>query len=303
MSASRWEKVFWPRWLPETMRMPLVAQITGAVALTALVMGPWWSRVPSELPASTPTTIQAAPLPAPVPQSPAVPPPVKSGAPSRPAHLNLDVRHSFANVDFIVTVDGKRVLESKLEGSGKRFGMFGKRSERGFTRSLELDPGVHLVRVRLQSAPDKFDQTRTERFELGSASVASMRVTADKSGIDVISQHPTIKAEPPPAPAPAAPQQPAPAVTTASTVPLPAPEVQRADALAELLQSLRSMLIAIAGFVASAATGFVVQEYLRGRRSLIFAGAGGEVDRTRSSRRRRRRTSEAHQPEPETDAP
>lgn len=283
MSASRWDRFVWPKWLPETARMPLVAQVTGAVALTALIMGPWWSRVPSEPPA-------AMTLPATTPAVPAVPlqPPVTPAAPvtqapSRPAHLNLDVRHNFASVDFSVTVDGKRVLDSKLEGSGKKFKMFGKRPERGFTRSLDLAPGVRVVNVRLKSTEDRFDQTRTERFDLASASVASMRITADKDGLDVIAQRP--------APQPAQPAAtsepvvtPAP-LTTATTVPVPAAlpsaAAQRADAVAELLNSLRSMLIAIAGFVASAATGFVVQEYLRSRREVIFTG-----------QRRRRRSSE-----------
>jgi len=263
--------------------MPLVAQVTGAVALTALIMGPWWSRVPSEPPAATtlPATTPAVPA---VPLQPAVTPaPPVTQAPSRPAHLNLDVRYSFASVDFSVTVDGKRVLDSKLEGSGKKFKMFGKRDVRSFTRSLDLAPGVRVVNVRLKSAEDRFDQTRTERFDLGSASVASMRITAGKDGLDVIAQHPAPQsAQPVATPEPAAPPAP---VTAANAVPIPvalgSPAAQRADAIAELLNSLRSMLIAIAGFVASAATGFVVQEYLRSRKETIFTGP-----------RRRRRTTE-----------
>jgi hypothetical protein len=54
---------------------------------------------------------------------------------------------------------------------------------------------------------------------------------------------------------------------------------QQADALASLVKSIRSMLIAIAGFVASAATGFIVQEFLRARKNLVFAN-----DRRRRSR-------------------
>jgi hypothetical protein len=274
MSSSRWDRFVWPKWLPVTARMPLIAQVTGAVALTALIMGPWWSRVPSEppaattLPASTPAAGAAVPLQPTVTAADPAP-----QVQSRPAHLNLDVRHNFASVDLSVTVDGHRVLDSKLEGSGKKFKMFGKRAERGFTRTLDLAPGVRVVNVRLKSAEDRFDQTRTERFELGSASVASMRITADKDGLDVIAQHPSA----PPA-QPAATTQPAatPApVTAATAVPVPAlpsAAAQRADAVAELLNSLRSMLIAIAGFVASAATGFVVQEYMRSRKGVIFTG-------------------------------
>ena len=97
------------------------------------------------------------------------------GVKARPAHLNLDVRHSFKNVDLSVTVDGRSVLETKLEGSGKRFGLVGKRAERGYTRTLDVAPGVRVVRVRVRAPAEKFDQTRVERFDLDSSAVASMR--------------------------------------------------------------------------------------------------------------------------------
>jgi hypothetical protein len=226
----------------------------------------------------------------------------------RPAHLNLEVRHSFKNVDFWVNVDGKPAFQTTVEGSGKRFKVFGKRSERGYTKTLELPPGVRVVRVRILSAEEKFDQTRVERFDLGAASVATLRVSADKSGLSLV-------AERPPAPKPATVQPPvqaavpasAPTVvpTVASTVPLPATAprpAQEANTVVDLLQSVRSILIAIAGFVASAATGFVVQEYLRTRRGLLFAsGETAAVEPYPHERRRRRRPGRARLPREEGD--
>ena len=313
MSASRWENLLWPRWLPETARMPVVAQVTGAVAVTALIMGPWWSRVSTAPPATTtpavasrPAETAAAPVTAPTTAVATATPAPDSTVPPRPAHLNLNVRHTFATVDLLVTIDGKRVVETKLEGSGKKFKMFGKRQERGFTRTLDLEPGVRLVRVNLKSPEDRFDQTRVERFELSAASVASLRINADKdAGIAASVDRPA-----PAKPVPAQTEATAPAAppVAAAAIPLPAPAAvtpanqsitQQADALAELLNSLRSMLIAIAGFVASAATGFVVQEYLRSKKGVIFAPAGGggaadfdseeeEPAAPRKDRRRRR---------------
>ena len=51
------------------------------------------------------------------------------------------------------------------------------------------------------------------------------------------------------------------------------------------------MLIAIAGFIASAATGFVVQEFLRRKRGLLFEETApvAEAGVRREERRRRRR--------------
>jgi hypothetical protein len=303
--ASRWESFVWPRWLPEQARLPLIAQITGAVALTALIVGPWWSSIPEPaiVPASTfvdPAVLTPlAPVVTPTPASTRLDAATRSAV-ARPAHLNLDVRHTFKNVELAVTVDGKPALTTQLDGSGKRFKMFGKRAERGFTQTIDLAPGVRVVRVRMKSAAEKFDQTRVERFDLAAASVATIRIAADKSGLSLVANHPP----PPPAPKPPVVETKPPvptstpaavpaaaAVTTAP--PAAAPAVMRASqaesTMLELVQSLRSMLIAIAGFVASAATGFVVQEFLRRRRGLLFAEAEAPPPAEATPERRRRR--------------
>jgi len=302
VQVSRWETFVWPRWLPVRLRMPLIAQVTGAVALTALIVGPWWARVPDQFPAPQGTAATPAPEITADAASPAAPASPPSAAPApevpaavRPAHLNLDVRHSFKTVDFSVSVDGKLVVDTQLEGSGKRFKVFGKRAERGYTKTLELSPGVRLVKVRVRSMEDKFDQTRIERFDLGSASVAALRVAADKSGLTLVAERPaspplaTIAASAPApiAPAAAPPAVAGPAAQQAATVPADQPRPATATVV-EFLQSLRSMLIGIAGFVASTATAFVVQEWLRSRKRLLTF-----MDEENAARRRRRRVQGA----------
>jgi hypothetical protein len=243
---SRWAILLWPRWLPIRARLPLIAQIAGGAALVAALAMPRLSDVP---PPSTPSS----PLARPADVNPSTPP--------RPAHLNLDVRHAFRTVNLSLTVDGKRALDTTLTGGGKRFGVFGKRAERGFTKTLDLPPGVRIVGVRLRSEPDNFDQTRVERFDLDSASVATLRIAADKSGLSIVAERPLPPQAPPVAAAPQAQATQAQATQMA----------QQASALAEVYKSLRSMLIAVAGFVASTATAFVVQEFLKSRRGLTFA--------------------------------
>jgi hypothetical protein len=208
-------------------------------------------------------------------------------------------------------VDGKPALTNQLDGSGKRFKMFGKRAARGFTHTLDLAPGVHVVRVRLQAPDDEFDQTRVERFELGSASVAALQITADKSGMSAVANHPPPPSKPktiaPPVQTAAALPAPAAPAVAAATVPITQSSEARTSpaesAVVELVHSLRSMLIAIAGFVASAATGFVVQEFLRRRKGLLFAEAAAEVPSSSMERRRRRRAAAKGQRQPVSAAP
>src|SRR5687767_3982241 len=130
--ASRWTTLVWPRWLPIRARLPLIAQIAGGAALLAALAMPRLSEVP---PPWAPLSSSAQPADV----NPSPPPPAADSTPSpRPAHLNLDVRHAFRTVDLSLTVDGKRALDTKLTGGGKRFGVFGKRAERGFTKTLDL---------------------------------------------------------------------------------------------------------------------------------------------------------------------
>jgi hypothetical protein len=300
--GSRWDAFVWPRWLPVSARLPLIAQIAAVVMLGALIADPWWTALARRsadvtTAAEVPVVPKADAVGTALPATPSTRPP--KSEPLRPAHLNLDVRHSLRNVELTVTVDGERALQTHLEGSNKKFGVFGKRAERGFTRTLDLDPGVRVVRVRMRSGADKFDQTRVERFDLGSAAVAGLSITADKSGLSLAADRPVLPATA--------------AVTTASSL-APAVDARTVEARAvearaaataadttpqaadvfitELFKTLRQVLLAIAGFIASAATGFVVQEFMRARKKLIFAEAPGL---TASGIRRRRRDNDQPQ--------
>jgi hypothetical protein len=134
--------------------------------------------------------------------------------------------------------------------------------------------------------PDKFDQTRVERFDLSAASVAALRIAADKSGLTLVAERPA--SSPPPiatiVSAPAS--EPVQSARQAAAVHISQAR-QASASVIEFLHSLRSMLIGIAGFVASTATAFVVQEWLRSRKSLLF------VDDSGLPRRRRRRVQGA----------
>jgi hypothetical protein len=137
-----------------------------------------------------------------------------------------------------------------------------------------------LVRVTLRAPEDQFEQTRVERFELASAQVAALRITADETGMIAAADRPPVVAPPAEAPAPApAPTQPLPAVTAAvAALPQPAPAPastatqRQADALADLLNTLRSMLIGIAGFVATTSAGFVLEQFLSAKKRMYVDG-------------------------------
>ena len=249
---SKWESLVWPQWLPIRARLPLLAQISGVAALLAAVAMPNLADTPAAHVAAVPAAEEPAPF-AP-----------SQELPLRPAHLNLDVRHNFKSVNVTVTIDDERAFDARLEGGGKKFGVFGKREERGHTRTFDLQPGVRVVRVRVHSSADKFDQTRVERFDVGPAAVASLRLVVEKAGLAVFADRPPIVQPGTPAPRQAA-MLPVPSASDAPSQHPPAPR----GVIAELYLTMRSVLIAVAGFVATTAAGFVVQEFLVSRKRLL----------------------------------
>jgi hypothetical protein len=254
-----WERYVWPRWLPTRARLPLLAQICGVAALLAAVAMPTVAEPEEIAPAMQ---VMAAADGAAGAQEP----PPAPAEPARPAHLNLDVRHAFKSVNLTVTIDDKQELDTKIEGSGKKFGVLGRREERAYTRTFDLEPGVRVVRLRVHSPSEKFDQTRIERFELGSASVASLRVVVEKSGLAVFADRPAVvQAAPMRAPRPrTAEVMPMTAMTAARTAP-----TQPRGVLVELYLTLRSVLIAVAGFIATTSAAYVIEVFLNSRKRML----------------------------------
>lgn len=287
---SRWERFVWPKWLPIRARLPLIAQITGAFALIAAVTMPSW-HVSEPLGANIGPPANETPAAHAAPETPAssVAPAAPAEAP-RPAHLNLDLRHNFRSVDLTVTVDNKRALSTKLEGAGKKFGVFGRRENRSFTRTLDLQPGARVVRLNVKSTDETFEHTRTERFDLGPASVATMRIDIEKSGLSVIAERPPVpQAAPAPVVETAQVRPTRQAIQAADVAAQAAQDAQEASSLATLYQSLRSVLIALAGFIASVASAFVFEEYLKSRNLISFKETRQRQHAERSERRRRLR--------------
>src|SRR5437868_2274056 len=71
---------------------------------------------------------------------------------SGPATLNLVCRHNLQSADLSVSVDGKVIYSDQIsDGAKKRFGIFGKRVGKTFSKSLVVASGEHAVQVHLTS--------------------------------------------------------------------------------------------------------------------------------------------------------
>ena len=161
---------------------------------------------------------------------------VNSYLSSGPTQLNLVVRHNLQSAELSVFVDGKLSFADKLLGSRvKRFGIVGKRAEKTFSKSLAVSSGEHVVQVRLRSAADRFDQTRLERFDLPRERVATLLVSVEQDGMSMAFHVP--------------------------------PSAQAEGGGSGIVESLRSTLLTVLGFIVSAGIAFEVQEFLRSKKA------------------------------------
>ena len=152
------------------------------------------------------------------------------------ATLNLVCRHNLARADLSVFIDGKLSYEDEISGSPlKQFGVFGKRVEGTFSKSLAIASGDHTVQVHLRSTADGFDQVKQTALHLVSGKEATLLIATQRGGMSLVFQHP-------------------------STAPAD-------DIASNYFDPLRSIFVTVIGSAISAAIGFAVQEFLRSRKA------------------------------------
>jgi hypothetical protein len=160
---------------------------------------------------------------------------IYSYATSGSSALNLVCRHNLQSADLSVYVDGKPVFADRVSGAVKRrFGFLDKKVEGTLSKVLSVPPGRHDVKVELKSSPERFDQTRQIAVNLVSGREATIVITAQRGELALAYQG--------------------------------SPADSDKDSEPSYSGSIRSILFTVLGSVASAAVGFIVQEFLRTRR-------------------------------------
>ena len=152
------------------------------------------------------------------------------------ATLNVICRHSLRSAALTVFIDGKVAFTQQIAGSvKKRFGVLDKRVEGSFSKSLKVPSGEHVVQVHLSSAADGFDQTRQVGVNLLADKEATVAIGTQRNGMSVIYQGPPVS--------------------------------PTGDSSSSYFGTLRSIAVTVFGSAVSAAIGFMVQEFLRARKS------------------------------------
>jgi hypothetical protein len=152
------------------------------------------------------------------------------------ATLNLVCRHNFRSAELSVFIDEKLIHTQQISGlAKKRFGLFDTRIEGSFSKSVAVPAGEHVVQVRLRSAEDAFDQTRQSEINLLPGKDATIVVSTQRGGMSLVYQG--------------------------------LPVAATNDTVFGYFTYLRTVLVTIFGSAISAAIGFVVQDFLRSRKT------------------------------------
>jgi hypothetical protein len=159
------------------------------------------------------------------------------------ATLTVAGRHSFRQAEISIWIDGS--LKSTFEVTGspkKRFGVLQK-IDGSFSRSLRVNGGPHIVRVRVHSLTDSSDIVRQCQANVESGTESTVYVNADRGIL---------------------------ALGFASASSRSKPE---SDSSSGYLKLMQSVLMAVAGSALSAVVGFLVQDFLRSRKAAAPAQA------------------------------
>jgi hypothetical protein len=159
------------------------------------------------------------------------------------ATLTIAGHHGFKRAEISIWVDGELKTTSEISGSiKKKLGVFQK-TEGTFSKSVRVAPGDHTVKVRFRSLTDTYDVGRQVQVSVQSGTESTVYVNADRSIFSL---------------------------SFAGPSPKPRSDPEPTSGYAKTLQSI---LMAVGGSVVSAAVGFVVQDFLRSRKTAMQAGA------------------------------
>ncbi len=152
------------------------------------------------------------------------------------AKLKVVGRHGFRSATVYVSIDGNAAWSNQVSGATKRrLGVLPK-FEGSFSKTLGLGAGNHIVQVRLVSPADHFDQTQECAVSLIGGQEATLAVSGGKSGISLAFQ--------------GGPPNPLPPSADFSYV-----------------AYVRSILLTVGGSAMSAAIGFIVQDFLKSKKT------------------------------------
>ena len=94
--------------------------------------------------------------------------------------LNLEVQHQFKDATLFVWIDDQQVLTRDLHGGTQKRLVVFKWTRGVESETLKIPPGQHFLRVRVLSADQTIDLSKTVLTEFAGGDDRSLQVTLDR---------------------------------------------------------------------------------------------------------------------------
>jgi hypothetical protein len=105
------------------------------------------------------------------------------------AKLRITCQHTFRSAALSVLVDDNPVYTGTVGGlAKKRLGVFKSNPQNTFSKTVAVRPGKHTVQVRLVSATDNYDQTKSQTVTFSDNKENSLTVSGGRRGLYMLAQ-------------------------------------------------------------------------------------------------------------------
>jgi hypothetical protein len=159
---------------------------------------------------------------------------------SNPAKVTIVCQHGFRSAEVTVWADGDVIYSGTVNGSSKgRLGFLGSKSP-GLYKTVDVPPGRHSIRVRLDADNESYDQTKIVSANFGEGGDNTVSISAGRHGLSVVAHG--------------------------------APEATDDSGIVSSSRKLASsVMLSIFGSGMSAAIAFLVQEFLRAQKARLIS--------------------------------
>jgi len=159
---------------------------------------------------------------------------------ANPAKVTIVCQHGFRSAQLTVWADGDVIYSGTVNGSAKgRLGFLGSKSP-GLYKTVDVSPGRHSIRVRLDADNESYDQTKIVSANFGEGGDNTVSISAGRRGLSVIAHG-------------------APEATDDSGI------------VSSSRKVASSVVLSIFGSGMSAAIAFLVQEFLRAQKARLIS--------------------------------
>jgi serine/threonine protein kinase len=94
--------------------------------------------------------------------------------------LRIEITHDFAKAEISVWSDSRLVYSQTLQGENKKRALVFRKVQGSESDSVWIPAGKHQVKVRVQSASDHYDHSKTVAAAFTANGEATLQITSDK---------------------------------------------------------------------------------------------------------------------------